>query len=97
MADGAPLAIAGLWRQWKEIDGSQSLAFTMLTVNSDEHPLMKRFHKPGDEKRSVVILPSTEYGDWLSCQSVEEGRSRLQSSEESGFDIDALFARLTER
>jgi putative SOS response-associated peptidase YedK len=78
MADGAPLAIAGLWRQWKEIDGSQTLAFTMLTVNSDEHPLMKRFHKPGDEKRSVVIVPPTEYGDWLSCRSVDEARSFLQ-------------------
>jgi putative SOS response-associated peptidase YedK len=71
-ADGAPLAIAGLWRDWKEADGSTSLAFTMLTVNADEHPLMKRFHKPGDEKRSVVIVPPAQYADWLSCQSVNE-------------------------
>ncbi|BDC37782.1 hypothetical protein PTKU15_10790 [Paraburkholderia terrae] len=75
---GDPLAIAGLWRQWKEADGSLSLAFTMLTVNSDEHPLMKRFHKPGDEKRSVVIVPPTQFGDWLSCQSTDDARSFLQ-------------------
>ncbi|MEX3969769.1 SOS response-associated peptidase family protein [Paraburkholderia caribensis] len=87
MADGAPLAIAGLWRQWKEIDGSQSLAFTMLTVNSDEHPLMKRFHKPGDEKRSVVIVPPTKCGDWLSCQSVEEARSFLRL-----YPVEAMHA-----
>ncbi|MEX3932161.1 hypothetical protein AB4Y32_10180 [Paraburkholderia phymatum] len=43
-------AIAGLWRQWKEGEGSLSIAFTMMTVNSDEHLLMKRFHKLGDEK-----------------------------------------------
>src|SRR5690349_3732242 len=36
---GDPLAIAGLWRKWKEVDGSRTLAFTMLTANSDEHPL----------------------------------------------------------
>ncbi|WP_233444946.1 SOS response-associated peptidase family protein [Paraburkholderia caribensis] len=78
MANGDPLAIAGLWRQWKEIDGSQALGFTMLTVNAEEHPLMNRFHKPGDEKRCVVIIPPTEYGDWLSCGSPDEARSFLQ-------------------
>jgi putative SOS response-associated peptidase YedK len=58
MADSAPFAIAGLWRTWDEPEGT-ALSFTMLTVNSNEHPLMKRFHRPGDEKRSVVILPRT--------------------------------------
>ncbi|MGT2471648.1 SOS response-associated peptidase [Paraburkholderia terrae] len=77
MANGEPLAIAGLWRQWKEADGSLSLAFTMLTVNAAEHPLMKRFHKPGDEKRSVVIIPPTGYEDWLSCRNPDEARSFL--------------------
>lgn len=28
----------------------------MVTVNTDTHPVMWRMHKPGDEKRSVVIL-----------------------------------------
>lgn len=78
MADGSPFAIAGLWRAWDEPDtASQSLSFTMLTVNSNEHPLMKRFHKPGDEKRSVVIVPRAAYEDWLSCSSTDEARSFL--------------------
>ena len=81
------LAIAGLWRQWKEADGSLSLAFTMLMVNADEHPLMSRFHKPGDEKRSVVIVPPTEYGDWLSCKSTDEARSFLQL-----YPVEAMLA-----
>jgi putative SOS response-associated peptidase YedK len=76
MADGAPLAIAGLWRTWDEPEGT-ALSFTMLTVNSNEHPLMKRFHRPGDEKRSVVIVPRTGYEDWLSCKSTDEARSFL--------------------
>src|SRR5579859_125510 len=78
LAGYEPMVIAGLWRQWKEADGSLSLAFTMLTVNADAHPLMKRFHKPGDEKRSVVIVPRTGYADWLSCKSTDEARSFLQ-------------------
>lgn len=39
---------------------------------------MKRFHKPGDEKRSVVIVPRTGYADWLSCKTTDEARSFLQ-------------------
>jgi putative SOS response-associated peptidase YedK len=77
MADGLPFAIAGMWRAWKEDDGGQSFSFTMLTVNADEHPLMKRFHKPDDEKRSLVIVPRASYEDWLSCGSTDEARSFL--------------------
>lgn len=77
MADGTPFAIAGLWREWNEPEGL-ACTFTMLTVNADHHPLMKRFHKPGDEKRSVVIVPPDGYGDWLSCRNTDEARSFLQ-------------------
>ena len=87
MANGDPLAIAGLWRQWKEADGSQSLAFTMLTVNAAEHPLMNRFHRPGDEKRSVVIVPTTEHANWLSCKSADEARALLQL-----YPVEAMHA-----
>lgn len=76
LASGEPLAIAGLWREWEDPEG-KVLSFTMLTVNANEHPLMRRFHKPGDEKRSVVIVPSAAYGDWLSCRSTDEARSFL--------------------
>jgi putative SOS response-associated peptidase YedK len=76
MASGKPFAIAGLWREWTEPQGL-AFSFTMLTVNADEHPLMRRFHKPGDEKRSVVIVPPTEYGNWLASRSMDEARSFL--------------------
>jgi hypothetical protein len=49
----------------------------MLTVNAAEHPLMNRFHKPGDEKRSVVIVQPSGYEDWLSCRNPDEARSFL--------------------
>jgi putative SOS response-associated peptidase YedK len=76
MADGKPFAIAGLWRAWNEPDGT-ALSFTMLTVNADNHPLVRRFHKPGAEKRSVVIVPSTHYEEWLACRNPELARSFL--------------------
>jgi putative SOS response-associated peptidase YedK len=44
MASGESLAVTGLWRAWEELERPPSLSFTMLTVNADEHPLMKRFH-----------------------------------------------------
>jgi putative SOS response-associated peptidase YedK len=43
----------------------------MLTVNAEDHRVMKRFHKPGDEKRMVVILDPSEYVDWLTCPAAE--------------------------
>jgi putative SOS response-associated peptidase YedK len=38
----------------------------MLTVNADGHDLMKRFHKPEDEKRMVVILEPEMYRPWIN-------------------------------
>ncbi|MEM5326252.1 SOS response-associated peptidase family protein [Paraburkholderia sp. JHI2823] len=77
LADGAPFAIAGLWREWDEGEEGKAYSFTMLTVNANDHPLMKRFHKPGDEKRSVVIVPASEYENWLESRSMDEARSFL--------------------
>ncbi len=60
-ADGEPMGIAGLWSWWKSPKGDVLHSYTMLTINADEHPLMKQFHKPTDEKRMVVILPEDRY------------------------------------
>ena len=65
-ASGEPLGIAGLWSRWQS-DVGEVLSFTMLTVNADAHPLMRAFHKPGDEKRMVVVLPREQYADWLQA------------------------------
>ncbi|WP_408143107.1 SOS response-associated peptidase family protein [Paraburkholderia strydomiana] len=64
-----------MWRAWDEPNGGSSLSFTMLTVNANEHALMKRFHRQGDEKRSVVMLRPEEYGDWLGSRIPDESRS----------------------
>jgi putative SOS response-associated peptidase YedK len=66
-ADGEPLGIAGLWSAWKSPKGEWRHSYTMLTINADQHPLMRMFHKPTDEKRIVVILPPDRYQDWLEA------------------------------
>lgn len=65
LADGEPMGIAGLWSTWKSPQGDFVHSFTMLTINADHHRLMKQFHKPGEEKRMVVILPEDRYEAWL--------------------------------
>lgn len=77
LASGQPFAVAGLWRTWMEGDGSLSYAFTQITINADEHPLMRRMHKPGDEKRNLVIIEPEHYQDWLTCHKPELARSWL--------------------
>jgi putative SOS response-associated peptidase YedK len=78
MADQHDFAVAGLWCDWQERDGSTSHAFTQLTINADTHPLMRKFHKPEDEKRSLVIVPADDYDAWLHCRDTELARSFLR-------------------
>jgi putative SOS response-associated peptidase YedK len=66
-----PMGIAGIYCRWRAPDGRELNTFAMLTVNADGHPVMQRFHKPGDEKRMVVILDRAEYGEWLTCPVAE--------------------------
>ncbi len=66
-ADDKPIGIAGLWSRWKSPKGELVHSYAMLTINADEHGLMSRFHKPGDEKRMVVVLPDGAYQDWLTA------------------------------
>lgn len=67
--DGEPMGVAGLWAQWRSPQGQNIYSFTLLTINADTHPLMRNFHKPQEEKRMIVILPPTAYGDWLTAKA----------------------------
>lgn len=86
-ADGTPLGIAGLWTGWKAPDGSILRSFTMLTVNADQHPLMRNYHKAEDEKRMVVILPPSDYGAWLDVPTDQAMEFMRQ------YEADKLTAR----
>jgi putative SOS response-associated peptidase YedK len=66
--NGTPLGLACLWERWVEPHTAQTVAsFAMLTVNADAHSVMNRFHKPGEEKRSPVLLPLDQWQHWLSA------------------------------
>lgn len=73
-SDGQPMGIAGLWDAWRNPEGQWVHSYTMLTLNADAHPFMRQFHKPGDEKRMVVILPESDYGAWLQAPAASSSR-----------------------
>jgi len=63
-ADGEPMGIAGLWSAC-QLPHKTIYSYTMLTINADEHALMRQFRKSTAEKRMVVVLPKERYMDWL--------------------------------
>ena len=66
--DYDPFAVAAIWDQWVDnSSGEIVLSFSMLTINADGHPVMGRFHRPTDEKRSLVVVPQTRWSDWLTA------------------------------
>lgn len=65
----------------------------MLTVNADEHPVTSRMHKPGDEKRSVVILRPDDWEEWLTTPNVEAARLMLQLCPTNEMDCGPSAAR----
>lgn len=73
-ADDGLMSIAGLWDRWIDPAGEEVYSFSMLTINADDHQLMRNYHRPDDEKRMVVILPNGAIRDWLRAtpeQSME--------------------------
>ena len=72
-ADGAPWGIAGLWNTWTNKDTGELIpSYTMLTINADAHPLMRRMHKPDhnlppnrQDKRSLVAIELEDVDRWL--------------------------------
>lgn len=69
--DGKPLGIAGIWESWRNPEGAEVLSYSMLTINADDHELLRNYHKSDSEKRMVVILPAGAYRDWLKATPAE--------------------------
>ena len=66
-------------------------SYTMLTMNADAHPLMRRMHKPDpklssvdQDKRSVVIIEESEFENWLSGTK-EQAAALVALTDESLF------------
>ena len=70
LASKEPFGIASIWDTWiHPATGELVTSFSMLTVNANHHPVMKQFHKPGDEKRTPVILSPDQFEAWLSADT----------------------------
>ncbi|MBN3817712.1 SOS response-associated peptidase [Paraburkholderia sp. Se-20369] len=78
LADWRAYCVAGIWRRYEGDDGRQLVGMAMLTVNADAHPVFARMHRPGDEKRGVVIVRRDDYDEWLHTADVEAARLILQ-------------------
>jgi putative SOS response-associated peptidase YedK len=66
--DGQPMGVAGLWANWTGADGETILSYTLLTVNANNHALLRRYQQPGAEKRMPVVLNEGAYGAWLTVR-----------------------------
>lgn len=73
-ADGMPWGLAGLWATWTDpATGEVHESYTMLTVNADDHPVMRRMHKSDptlqsdqQDKRSVIAIEAGDVDQWLA-------------------------------
>ena len=74
------------WRKGPTPDGLVS--HTLLTVNADGHPLMQKFHKPEDEKRSIVTFDWAYGVQWVIANQVQTQTSNTELKQ-SLIPIDA--------
>jgi putative SOS response-associated peptidase YedK len=67
-SDGKPFALACLWDRWANIEqGKDIISFSILTKDASSHPLLKRFHRPGDSKRMPIIILEKDMSCWLEA------------------------------
>ncbi|MCO1371375.1 SOS response-associated peptidase family protein [Burkholderia multivorans] len=76
--DRPTMCVAGIWRTLTAPDGSARNTMAMIMVNAEGHPIFSRMHRPGEEKRAVVILRPDDWEEWLTTSNVEEARTMLQ-------------------
>jgi len=102
-ADGAPWGLAGLWNTWVDkATGEVHESYTMLTLNADDHSLMKRMHKPVvdpttkialppelQDKRSVIPIERGDVDQWLAG-TVEEAKALLRLAPVEAFDAGPM-------
>jgi putative SOS response-associated peptidase YedK len=77
--DGEPWGLAGLWNAWVDpATGEVVESYTLLTLNADAHPLMRRMHRPDpqrppgmQDKRSVVPIELADVDTWLAAPPAE--------------------------
>lgn len=65
-ADGNPAGLAGIYSEWTDhATGELVPSYAMITQPAETHPLLSQMHRPGKEKRSVVMLEPEDWDEWL--------------------------------
>lgn len=98
-ADLKPCLAASIWERFIDKEtGEIVMSFSMLTVNADGHDVMKHFHKPQDEKRSIVVLEENNYLPWLRASHLE-AKEMLQVASEGFLKSEPapVFKSLSEK
>lgn len=94
-ADGLPWMLAGIWNEWVDPETGELVpSYSMLTINCDDHPLLRRLHKPdpklpehAQDKRAVVHIEPLDWASWL--QSDEPvARSLLRTPPSAFYEQD---------
>ncbi|MGP1715740.1 MAG: SOS response-associated peptidase family protein [Methylophilus sp.] len=68
--DGQPVAIGCIWESYTQVKtGLVKKSFSMLTQDCTDHPFLSLFHKPGKDKRTIVVLDNNEMQDWLTASN----------------------------
>lgn len=72
--------LAGIWNEWVDPETGELVpSYSMLTISCDDHPLLRRLHKPdptlpddAQDKRAVVHVEPPDWGAWLGSSESEE-------------------------
>ncbi|WP_180017981.1 MULTISPECIES: SOS response-associated peptidase [unclassified Acinetobacter] len=91
--DGDPVTVAAIYDD-AIIEGEKVRSFSMLTINANQHPFMKQFHNPNDEKRSIIVIPKESRQDWLYCNHEEASEFFFEMRDE--FIVKLRDSRLSE-
>ena len=98
-AAGGLWGLAGLWNTWTDkATGELHESYTMLTINADHHPLMRRMHKPKpkmptdrQDKRSVIPITLGDSVHWLHG-SLATASALLKLPPAAAFDAGPVSA-----
>lgn len=97
MSMGEDFCVGGIWSWWLDPETKEGkCTFSMLTLNADSHPVLNRLHKPGDEKRSLYIVPPQEFDRWLTATPDAAG-AMLTLLPSEGFVIEPAPTKISER
>ncbi|KFJ12921.1 hypothetical protein DR66_3770 [Delftia acidovorans] len=71
-SDGMPAMLAGIYSEWFDpFSGEKIPNYAVITQNAEAHPVLSLMHRPGREKRCVVVLEQQDWDAWLHCTPVQ--------------------------